>query len=198
MELFLDIVQIIFADIVLSGDNALVIGMAAAGLPPEQRRKAIFLGMAMAAGLRIVFAIMATWLLQIPGILFFGGLLLALVCWRFYKELRAHNAGPEGLETGENAPRTLFQALVTITLADVSMSIDNVVAVAAIAREDTALLVFGLALAILFMALFATYIMKIMTRYPWLSWAGLIFLIYLTLMMLYDGWPEVARMIGVG
>jgi len=197
VELFLDIIQIVFADIVLSGDNALVIGMAAAGLPPEQRKKAIFLGMAMAAGLRIVFAIMATWLLQIPGILFFGGLLLALVCWRFYKELRAHHAVSESGEAAANAPRTLFQALVTITLADVSMSIDNVVAVAAIARDDTALLVFGLALAILFMALFATYIMKIMTKYPWLSWAGLVFLIYLTLMMLYDGWPQVAGMLGI-
>ncbi|MEM6986221.1 MAG: YjbE family putative metal transport protein [Pseudomonadota bacterium] len=190
-------IQIVFADIVLSGDNALVIGMAAAGLPPEQRKKAIFWGMAMAAGLRIVFAILATYLLQIPGILFFGGLLLALVCWRFYQELRAHNSGPELNASSDKAPRTLFQALVTITLADVSMSIDNVVAVAAIAREDTALLVFGLALAILFMALFATYIMKIMTRYPWLSWAGLVFLIYLTLMMLYDGWPQVASMVGI-
>lgn len=194
LDHFLNIAQIIFADMILSGDNALVIGMAAAGLSPTLRRKAIIYGMVMAAGLRILFAIMATFLLQLPGILFFGGILLALVCWRFYLELRAHvpEAAEHALEEeGYSGPprRTLWSALFTITLADVSMSIDNVVAVAAIARGDTMLLVFGLALAILLMAVAATAIMRLMTRYPALSWAGFLFLIYLTIDMLHDGWP---------
>ena len=195
----LDVAQIIFADIILSGDNALVIGMAAAGLSPELRKKAIFLGMALAALLRIIFAVTATYLLSIPGILFAGGLLLCWVCWRFYQELAEHVAERAEVAIGakgyQGPPRRqLYEALTTITVADVSMSIDNVVAVAAIARDNTELLVFGLALAIAFMAFFATMIMHVMTRFPMLSWAGLLFLVYLALDMLYDGWPEVAGM----
>ncbi|MEX0347635.1 MAG: TerC family protein [Rhizobiaceae bacterium] len=198
----LDILQIIFADIILSGDNALIIGMAAAGLSPELRKKAIFMGMALAAFLRIIFAIAAVYLLAIPGILFFGGMLLCWVCWRFYQELTEHVA-QEAEATlaakGYQGPprKQLYEAMVTITVADVSMSIDNVVAVAAIARDDTSLLIFGLALAIAFMAFFATMIMHVMTRYPWLSWAGLFFLVYLSLDMLYDGWPQVAKMLNL-
>lgn len=189
------VLQIIFADIILSGDNALVIGMAAASLSPEYRRKAIFLGMALAAVLRIVFAIFATYLIEIPGILFFGGLLLAWVCWRFFQEIRdqvSTNAEEALVDPGyQGTPRRqLISALVTITIADVSMSIDNVIAVAAIARDDTKLLIFGLVLAIAFMAFFATLIMNAMTRFSWLAYAGLVFLIYLSLRMLYDGWPE--------
>jgi len=200
IDTILDIAQIIFADIILSGDNALVIGMAAASLSPELRKKAIFMGMALAAGLRIFFAAIATYLIAIPGILFFGGCLLAWVCWRFYNELRAHHA--EKAEDALNAkgyqgsPRKqLWQAMVTITIADVSMSIDNVLAVAAIARDNTTMLIFGLLLAIAFMAFFATVIMKVMSKYPWLSYLGLAFLIFLTGSMLYDGWPEVATLI---
>jgi YjbE family integral membrane protein len=200
MDTVWPLLQIIFADIVLSGDNALVIGMAAAGLPPAQRKQAIFLGMAMAAGLRIVFAIIATYLLGIPGLLFVGGLLLVWVCWRFYNDLRDHfskgvdgTVGPD--QTGAVEGNTLWKALVTITLADVSMSIDNVLAVAGIARENTSLLVFGLALAIVFMAFFATIIMRVMVRLPWLSWLGLVFLVYIAGQMLWDGWPEVAKLV---
>ena len=195
-----DIAQIIFADIILSGDNALVIGMAAASLSPELRKKAIFMGMALAAGLRIFFAAIASYLLAIPGILFIGGLLLSWVCWRFYQELRQayFEKAEEELTTKgyQGSPRKqLWQAMVTITIADVSMSIDNVVAVAAIARENTSLLIFGLILAIAFMAFFATIIMRIMTKNPWLAYAGLAFLIYLSGAMLYDGWPEVVSLI---
>jgi YjbE family integral membrane protein len=201
-EYLFSICQIIFADIILSGDNALVIGMAAASLSPEFRKKAIFLGMALAAILRIIFAAMATYLIEIPGILFFGGLLLAWVCVRFYHELRDHiseDAEQALIAEGyQGSPRRqLFSALVTITIADISMSIDNVIAVAAIARDDTELLIFGLALAIAFMAFFATMIMRLMTRYPLLSYAGLVFLIYLSLDMLWDGWPDIAAMINV-
>ncbi|MGB1367638.1 MAG: YjbE family putative metal transport protein, partial [Candidatus Puniceispirillaceae bacterium] len=151
-----DIGQIIFADIILSGDNALVIGMAAAGLSPQLRKRAIFIGMAMAAFMRICFAIVASQLMAIQGILIIGGVLLAWVCWRFYKDLKEFNADtvetlPQG-SLGEDAgiensgKQTQFsRALFTILLADVSMSIDNIVAVAAIARDDTQLLIFGLA-----------------------------------------------------
>ena len=190
-----NIIQIIFADIILSGDNALIIGMAASGLPPKLRKKAIFLGMALAAFFRIFFAAIASFLLNIPGILFFGGLLLFIVCWRFYRELKTNlEEEKEPLaakKSYEGTPKKqMFNALVTITIADVSMSIDNVVAVAAIAREDTALLIFGLVLAIMFMAFFATIIMKILAKYTWLSWLGLVFLLYLSTKMVLDGFPE--------
>jgi len=190
-DVIIDIVQIIFADIVLSGDNALVIGMAAAGLPPELRKKAIFLGMALAAGMRIGFAVIASYLLSIPGILVIGGLLLSWVCWRFYKDIKEFNKQEEAEEVpaaeGENSFR---RALFTILLADVSMSIDNIVAVAAIARDNTQLLVFGLGLAILMMAFFANIIMRIMLKYRFLSYLGLALLVYLAVVMLYDGFKD--------
>jgi|TARA_E500000178_G_scaffold106083_1_gene105720 YjbE family integral membrane protein len=203
-ETISNIGQIIFADIILSGDNALVIGMAAAGLAPELRKRAIMLGMALAAGLRIFFAVIATYLLAIKGVLLIGGLLLGWVCWRFYKDLREFNsvedlerAGAD--EAGEGGENKLFgRALFTILLADVSMSIDNIVAVAAIARDDTQLLIFGLALAIAMMALFASVIMKIMLRYRWLSYGGLAFLVYLAVVMTYDGAVELELISGFG
>ena len=189
LEWVADVLQIIFADIILSGDNALVIGMAAAGLAPHFRRRAIIIGMAMAAIMRILFAVIASYLIAIKGILLLGGALLAWVCWRFYKDLLQFNSdGDDDAGPGEEeAPKKFGAALVTIMLADVSMSLDNVVAVAAIARDDTQLLIFGLALAILIMALFASVIMRVMLKYRWLSWAGLVFLVYLTAMMLFDG-----------
>ena len=145
------------------------------------------IGMMMAAGMRIVFAVIASFLISIKGILLLGGVLLAWVCWRFYKDLRAFNSSEEEGPAEGEAPKKFGAALVTIMLADVSMSLDNVVAVAAIARDDTKLLIFGLALAILIMALFASVIMKVMLAYRWLSYAGLVFLVYLTAMMLHDG-----------
>ena len=195
-----DVLQIIFADIILSGDNALVIGMAAAGLVPHQRKKAIAIGMAMAAGMRILFAIIATYLLAIKGILLIGGLLLSWVCWRFYLDLKEFNQASvdtaQSSETDivpggeEKSEKSFWRALVTILLADISMSIDNIVAVAAIARDNTQLLIFGLALAIALMAFFASLIMRVMVRYRWLSYFGLFFLIYLAVTMLYDGFVE--------
>lgn len=190
----LNIIQILFADIILSGDNALIIGMAASGLSPELRRKAFILGIALAAFFRIFFAIIATYLIEIPGILFFGGLLLYFVCWRFYKELRqtvrdSYKTDTDNQKVSNNENKKLINALLTITIADISMSIDNVLAVAAIAREDRVLLIFGLVLAIVFMAFFATIIMKILTKYKWVSWLGLLFLIYLSTEMVIDGFP---------
>lgn len=203
-ETISNIAQIIFADIILSGDNALVIGMAAAGLAPELRKRAIMLGMALAAGLRILFAVVATYLLAIKGVLLIGGLLLSWVCWRFYKDLQEFNSVEDleqasTSEAGDGGDNKLFgRALFTILLADVSMSIDNIVAVAAIARDNTQLLIFGLGLAIAMMALFASVIMKIMLRFRWLSYAGLAFLVYLAAVMTYDGAVELELISGFG
>ena len=195
-----ELAQVILADIFLSGDNAIIIGMAAAGLSEKFRKRVIFWGLALAAGFRIIFAAAASFLIQIPGILIFGGLLLAFVCWRFFKEIRhAGTKTDPGMKTdlsGKLTEKQQFsQALFTIAVADISMSLDNVVAVAAIAREDTALLVFGLVLAIVLMAFFATFIMRVMTKFPWLSWVGLIFLVYLTIKMLVDGWLELLHIL---
>ena len=190
MNIIIDVVQIIFADIVLSGDNALVIGMAAAGLSPELRKKAIFLGMALAALLRIGFAVIASYLLSIPGILVIGGLLLSWVCWRFYKDIKEFNKVDESEGKKEEGSKSFGRALFTILLADVSMSIDNIVAVAAIARDNTQLLVFGLGLAILMMAFFVNVIMRVMLRYRFLSYLGLALLVYLAVVMLYDGFAD--------
>ena len=193
----MDFGAIVMADLILSGDNALIIGMAAAGLSPELRARAIMFGMAIAAGLRIVFAVVATKLLAVPGLLFLGGLLLFWVCWRLYLEIRRGTdaAAEKALETAEDPDRgytgpprrTLRQALWTITLADVSMSLDNVLAVAAIAKGDTTLLIFGLGLAIILMAFAATLIMKLLTRFPWISWLGLTVLVYVAGGMLARG-----------
>ena len=195
-----ELAQVILADIFLSGDNAIIIGMAAAGLSEKFRKRVIFWGLALAAGFRIIFAAAASFLIQIPGILIFGGLLLAFVCWRFFKEIRhAGTKTDQGMKTdlsGKLSEKQQFsQALFTIAVADISMSLDNVVAVAAIAREDTALLIFGLVLAIVLMAFFATFIMRVMTKFPWLSWVGLIFLVYLTIKMLVDGWTELLHIL---
>jgi len=198
--------QIVIADLILSGDNALIIGMAAAGLAPELRKKAILYGMVIAAVLRIIFAVVATTLLDIPGILFIGSLLLFWVCWRLFQEIR------EGMDHGVHAtletegdpsqdhkgpPRkTMAAALISITIADVSMSLDNVLAVAAIANGDRQILIFGLGLAILLMAFAATVIMKLLTNYPWISWLGLIVLVYVAAEMMYRGFFDINSGVG--
>lgn len=196
-ELIIDFGAIVIADLVLSGDNALIIGMAAASLAPELRKKAILYGMVIAALLRIVFAVVATKLLGVPGLLFIGALLLFWVCWSLYSEIRSHtdDKAAHALEEAEDAEagytgpprRTLRQALVAITIADVSMSLDNVLAVAAIADGNTNMLIFGLGLAILLMAFAATLIMNLLAKYPWISWLGLVVLIYVAGEMLFRG-----------
>lgn len=196
-ENIIDFSQIVIADIILSGDNALIIGMAAAGLAPELRKRAILFGMVIAAVLRIVFAIVATKLLAIPGILFVGACLLFWVCWRLYQDLResTEERAVDAMEIAEDETqgytgpprRTMFSALISITIADVSMSLDNVLAVAAIADGDTQKLVFGLGLAILLMAFAATMIMKLLTKYPWISWLGLAVLLYVASEMMHRG-----------
>ena len=201
LEVLVSYSQIIIADLILSGDNALIIGMAAAGLAPDLRKRAIFYGMVIAAVLRIIFAVIATTLLGIPGILFIGSLLLFWVCWRLYKEIRLDTETVEASEGSENLKKitpqkTMGAALVSITIADVSMSLDNVLAVAAIADGDRQMLVFGLGLAIILMAFAATIIMKLLTKFPWISWLGLIVLLYVAGEMMYRGFFDIESGIG--
>ena len=201
LEVLVSYGQIIIADLILSGDNALIIGMAAAGLAPELRKRAIFYGMVIAAVLRIIFAVIATTLLGIPGILFIGSLLLFWVCWRLYKEVRSGTETVEASEGSENLKKiipqkTMGAALVSITIADVSMSLDNVLAVAAIADGDRQMLIFGLGLAIILMAFAATIIMKLLTKFPWISWLGLIVLLYVAGEMMYRGFFDIESGIG--
>ena len=198
--------QIIIADLILSGDNALIIGMAAAGLSPELRKRAILYGMVIAAVLRIVFAVIATTLLGIPGILFIGSVLLFWVCWRLFQEIRegmerdAQEAmlTADDLEQGYTGAqrKTMAGALISITIADVSMSLDNVLAVAAIADGDKQILIFGLGLAIILMAFAATLIMKLLTNYPWISWLGLIVLLYVAGEMMFRGFFDINHGVG--
>ena len=197
--------QIIIADLILSGDNALVIGMAAAGLPTEQRKKAIFYGMVIAAVLRIVFALIATYLLGVKGLLFFGSVLLFWVCWSLFKEIMSgsHSDGAissdgtiDSLSDSNVPQKTMFAALLSITIADITMSLDNVLAVAGIANGDTQMLVFGLGLAIVLMAFAATLIMKLLAKYPWISWLGLVVLVYVAGEMMYRGFYDISTGIG--
>jgi len=191
--------QVIMIDLVLAGDNAVVIGLAAAGLPKDQRNKAILIGIVAATLLRIAFASVTVQLLQIIGLLLAGGVLLLWVCWKMWRELRAaahHEANAALDEAGDSgAPRkTLGQAVWQITLADVSMSLDNVLAVAGAAREHPIILVFGLALSIALMGLAASFIAKLLERHRWIAYLGFVIILYVALDMCYRGvieiWPN--------
>jgi len=190
LEWVLDVSQIIIADIVLSGDNALIIGMAASAVPEESRKKVIFIGLMAAAVLRVLFALVASYLISIPGLLLLGGLLLFWVCWKFYGDIKEFSSSNEDKEKVQKdvSSKGIKAALITIIIADVSMSLDNVIAITAIARDNKTLLILGIAFAILIMALFATAIVKLLTKFKWLSYLGLIFLIYLSSKMTFDGW----------
>ncbi|HEV2502649.1 MAG TPA: TerC family protein [Mesorhizobium sp.] len=190
--------QVIMIDLVLAGDNAVVIGLAAAGLPKDQRAKAILLGIIAATVLRIGFAAATTQLLQIVGLLFAGGLLLLWVCWKMWKELQ-HGHGQEALAgvSGENAhggtaaPRKTFaQAAWQIVIADITMSLDNVLAVAGAAREHPWVLVFGLILSIALMGIAASFIANLLQRYRWIAYVGLVVILYVAGDMIYRGGLE--------
>ena len=192
--------QIIVIDIVMSGDNAIIIGMAAAGLPPELRKKAIFWGIIGATVLRIFFAIIVVQLLSITGIKVIGGLLLLWVCWRMWQEIRA-GATVEDIEreAEENAkkgpPKTLRTAMVNIIVADATMSLDNVLAVAGAARDHLEMLIFGLVLSIALMALTANYIAKLLEKHTWLGYLGLAIIAYVAIQMIWQGSGEVMDVI---
>ena len=192
LDWVLDVSQIIIADIVLSGDNALIIGMAASAVPEESRKKVIFIGLMAAAVLRVLFALVASYLISIPGLLLLGGILLFWVCWKFYGDLKEFSSNDEDKDKLKKdvSGKGMKAALITIIIADVSMSLDNVIAITAIARDNKTLLILGIAFAILIMALFATAIVKLLTKFKWLSYLGLIFLVYLSSKMTFDGWLQ--------
>jgi YjbE family integral membrane protein len=203
--------QVIMIDLVLAGDNAIVIGLAAAGLPADQRKKAIILGILAATGLRIFFALITTQLLAYgPALLIAGGLLLLWVCWKMWRELRTSSAEEHAAEealagqdlnadgtVAQGAPRKTFaQAALQIVVADVSMSLDNVLAVAGAAMHHPWVLVFGLVLSIALMGVAATFIARILQRYRWIAYVGLAVILYVALELIWEGsaelWPTVA------
>ena len=190
INLFLDISQIIIADVVLSGDNALVIGMAASQFDVKLRKKIIFYGLLIAAIFRILLASIASYLISVPGLLFLAGILLFWVSWTFYKDIKdfkEEDISSEINDVEKKEKGNFKKALVTIAIADLSMSLDNIVAITAIARDNTSLLIFGLILSILIMAIFATAIIKLLIKYKWIAYLGLIFLVYLSFDMTLDG-----------
>ena len=190
--------QVIMIDLVLAGDNAVVIGLAAAGLPKEQRARAILVGIIAATVLRIAFAGVALELLAIVGLLLAGGILLLWVCWKMWRELRGPDANETeaALTAGEtHIPRKTFaQAAWQILMADVSMSLDNVLAVAGAARDHPAALVFGLGLSIVLMGVAAGLIARLLNRNRWIAYVGLAIILYVALDMIWRGalevWPH--------
>jgi YjbE family integral membrane protein len=193
-------VQILLIDIVLAGDNAIVIGALAAGLPAERRRKVILIGVLAALVLRIAFALVVSQLLQIVGLVLAGGILLLWVAWRMYRELRSNqqstgSGGAAGDHSGVAPARTFASAAWGVALADVSMSLDNVLAVAGAAREHPYVLVAGLILSVLLMGAAANVIARYIDRYRWIAWVGLLVILWVALKMIYEGAGHVAPMI---
>jgi YjbE family integral membrane protein len=195
------LLQVIMIDLVLAGDNAIVIGLAAAGLPKEQRRNAIVVGIIAAAVLRIGFAAATTQLLQIVGLLLAGGILLLWVCWKMWRELRQNHAQEtqaiealsesdvdyDGIVAGKAPRKTLAQATWQIIIADVSMSLDNVLAVAGAAREHPNVLIFGLILSVALMGIAANLIANLLQKHRWIAYVGLVVILYVAADMVYRG-----------
>ena len=206
-EGFAALLQVMAIDLVLAGDNAIVIGLAAAGLPKDQRNKAILIGIIAATILRIGFAAVTTQLLAIVGLLLAGGILLLWVCWKMWRELRAgHDAdtaaahealedsdlNADGSVAGGQPRKTFAQAAWQIVVADVSMSLDNVLAVAGAARDHPTVLVIGLILSIALMGLAATFIARLLSKHRWIAYVGLAIILYVAGEMIYRGLMEVA------
>ncbi|MGH6642284.1 MAG: TerC family protein [Bradyrhizobium sp.] len=191
--------QVVMIDLVLAGDNAIVIGLAAAGLPEQQRKKAILVGIAAATILRIGFATITVQLLQIIGLLLAGGVLLLWVCWKMWRELQASHQQQAKFQSLSAARtidaavhhKTLGQAIWQITLADVSMSLDNVLAVAGAAREHPIILIFGLGLSIALMGLAANFMARLLEKHRWVAYVGLLIILYVAFDMSYRGALEV-------
>ena len=199
------LLQVIMIDLVLAGDNAIVIGLAAAGLPAEQRPKVILIGIIAATIMRVAFAGVTTQLLEIVGLLFAGGLLLLWVCWKMWRELRAPNhastpAGgsydfqvqPGGTIAARASQKTFAQAALQIMIADVSMSLDNVLAVAGAAREHPHVLVFGLILSVALMGVAASFVARLLQKHRWIAYVGLAVIFYIAVDMIYRGSVELA------
>ena len=195
-------VQVLLIDLVLAGDNAIVVGALAAGLPADQRRKVIMIGVLAALVLRIAFALVVTQLMQIVGLIFIGGLLLIWVAWKMWRELRegAHSAGSPEVEGDEHSglkPAKSFAAAAwAVAIADVSMSLDNVLAVAGAARDHPGIMIVGLVFAVALMGVAANIIAKYIERYRWIAYFGLAVIVYVAVKMIYEGWIDPA--VGMG
>ena len=208
-EVLSTLAQVVLIDLVLAGDNAVVIGLAAAGLPDKQRKRAILIGIITATVLRIVGATLATQLLQVLGLLFAGGILLLWVCWKMWRELHTTPRGHRGHATleenavkpGETAPsvprKTFGQATLRIIVADISMSLDNVLALAGAAREHPFVLAFGLLLSIALMGLAANLIARLLQKHRWIAYVGLAIILYVACEMIYRGSLELIGASGV-
>jgi YjbE family integral membrane protein len=191
------LVSVVLIDLTMAGDNVVIMGTLASGLPERDRRRVIMLGVMIALVFLVGFALTATWLLHVTGLLLAGGLLLLWVAFNMYRELRPVKVvvadDPETPEVeGPPASKTFLQAAVQITLADLSMSLDNVLAVAATARDHPTVLFFGLALSVSLMGLAANLVARLVQRYHWIAWIGLIVILYVALKMVWDGWHEVS------
>ena len=198
--------KVVMIDLVLAGDNVVVIGLAAAGLPKAQRNKAILVGVAAATVLRILFAIVAIHLLKLIGLALVGGLLLLWVCWKMWREIKGDH-DTEGVEAvietdldadgkiaGHTKAKSFAQAAWQIVVADISMSLDNVLAVAGAAREHPMVLIFGLGLSVALMGLAASYVAKLLNTYRWIAYLGLAIIVYVALDMIVRGLFEIMPM----
>ncbi len=208
-EGFTALLAVVGIDLVLAGDNAIVIGLAAAGLPKEQRGRAILYGIIAATVLRIIFAMMTVQLLQIVGLLLAGGILLLWVCWKMWRELRSghgaeqlgeealtdHGLNKDGTIAGSSPGKTLRQATIQIVVADISMSLDNVLAVAGAAKDHPTVLIIGLALSIALMGLAATFVARLLSKHRWIAYVGLAIIFYVALKMMWEGWHEVQPLV---
>ena len=187
--------QIIVADLTMAGDNVLIMGTIASGLPAKERQKVILLGVGIALVFLIGFALVATWLLSITGLLFAGGCLLLWVAYNMYRELRPTKApvldDPDTATVeGPARTKTFLQAAIQITLADLSMSLDNVLVVAGIARENPAVLFVGLTITVLIMGIASTFVARLIQRWPWIAWIGLALILFVAVRMLHEGWVD--------
>jgi YjbE family integral membrane protein len=194
------LLNVIMIDVVLAGDNAIIVGLAASQVAPEHRARVIFWGIAGAVILRIAFAAVTAQLLALTGLMFAGGLLLLFVCWKMYRQLQQgmHDPAEFSAEALANKgapakPMNMRAAVTQIILADVTMSLDNVLAVAGAAQGSTAVLVIGLAVAVVLMALASQWIATLLARYPWITWIGLAIILWVALSMMWDGWHQIER-----
>jgi YjbE family integral membrane protein len=186
--------QVLFIDMVLAGDNAVVVGMAVAGLPPAQKRRAMVLGIAVATVIRIGLATVALELLEVIGLMLAGGVLLLWVCWRMYRELRPAKT----IVLAKPVPKSLRTAMLQIVLADLSMSLDNVLAVAGAANGNIWVLAIGLAVSIVLMAVAATLIARLLERQRWIAWVGLLIVLFVAFKLIWEGSHEVWHALPLG
>ena len=199
------LLQVVIVDLVLAGDNAIVVGMVAAGLPAKDRTRVIAIGIVAATLMRVGFAAVTVQLLQIVGLLLAGGLVLLWVAWKLWREIQARRAASHAPETaatelhsaGQAPPKRMRDAIVQIVVADLSMSLDNVLAVAGIARDHTWVLVVGLVLSVAFMGLAAAWIARQLEGRPWIAYVGLVVIFYVAMAMIFEGAQEVVTVTGV-